>query len=509
MSSRPLAWLLRYGSALFLVALALPFAWLLRDTSVVVPYLLLCGGVAVAARWLGLGAGLLAAAAAVVAADYFFLAPLYSFRIEQGRDAVALGLFALTTLLVGLLAGARRRRELREAQQQRQQAEEHAASLAAIVESSDDAVIRTTPDGVIATWHAGAEKIYGYTPEEAVGQPASLLAPPERRDEFVQLLHRLQRGESVGRTESVRRRKDARLIHVALTVSPIRDAAGRVTGYAVIGRDITERKRAEEELRQAKDAAEAANRAKSAFLAKMSHELRTPLNGILGMTELTLDTALSAEQRDYLETVKTSVGLLERLIDDVLDYSRMEAGQVELKGERFALRASLAEMMNALLPSAHARGLELTWQVADDAPDALVGDVGRLRQVLGSLVGNAIKFTERGGVTVDASAFRAGSVSDGGKPVADASGSDVWLRFEIRDTGIGIAPEQQRRIFDAFTQADDSSTRRFGGAGLGLALAAQLVRSMGGRIEVKSEEGKGSTFSFTARLARAPSDPEA
>jgi HPt (histidine-containing phosphotransfer) domain-containing protein len=252
--------------------------------------------------------------------------------------------------------------------------------------------------------------------------------------------------------------------------------------------DATERIRAQVELAAAKVAADAANRAKSDFLARMSHEILTPLNGVIGMTELALDTKLNPEQREFLETVKKSADTLLAVINDILDFSRIEAHKPELDAIPFRLRDTLDDLLATLVTGAQQKQLELVCDVSANVPDVLVGDPGRLRQLLINLVGNAIKFTQAGKIVVHVS-------------VESEKDSAAQLLFSVRDTGVGISPEKLRTIFQPFEQADGTITRRYGGTGLGLAIAPQLAELMGGELSVESKPGAGSTFSFSANFA--------
>lgn len=279
----------------------------------------------------------------------------------------------------------------------------------------------------------------------------------------------------------------------------VRDAAGKPIRFVGSSVDITDRKRLEVELRLAKEAAESANRAKDEFLANVSHEIRTPMNAIMGLTSLVLGTDLNEGQRQSLATVKSAANNLLGIINDLLDFSKIEAHKLELSLGEFGLRATLGDTLRALAVRAHQKGLELVSNVQSEVPDALIGDAGRLRQVLLNLIGNAIKFTEKGEVVVQVR-----GISD-----ASSKNDEVHLLFTVRDTGIGIPKEKEAAIFRAFEQEDSSTTRKYGGTGLGLTISAQLAGLMGGQIEVDSEPGRGSTFSFTARFGAVVQAPAA
>ena len=343
--------------------------------------------------------------------------------------------------------------------------------------------------------------------------PESLAAEYLRDEQEV-----LRRGEPVVNKDEPGMNPDGSLRAILTTKVPLKDSQGKVVGLVGIGRDITERKRAEEELRRAhdelehrveertaelaranaelaraKEAAEAASRAKSAFLASMSHEIRTPLNAIIGMTELVLKSRLSAQQREFISTVKDSGEALLSVVSDILDFSKIEAGRLVLDSRPFDLRESLGETMKSFEIRAHQQGLQLSCRIRRDVPRMVAGDYGRLRQILVNLLGNAIKFTEHGEIGLDVSQ-------------QSRSQEDVVLHFTVSDTGIGIPVEKQSLVFEMFEQVDSSLARRHGGTGLGLAIASRLVDLMDGRIWLESEVGRGSRFHFTARLGLASPD---
>ncbi|MFH2086610.1 MAG: PAS domain S-box protein, partial [Pseudomonadota bacterium] len=557
----------------------------------------------------------------------------YYEQIRRGRFDLGLthGLIWLIGLCgIGVSSGMLRRRDLELSQSK------------SIIDSTDDAIIGKTFDGIIVSWNPGAERLFGYTTEEAIGSRMQLLLPPDREDEEPAILARISRGERIDRLETVCQCKDGRLIDISATISPIRDAKGKVVGASKIARDITDRKRAETEARratamlqeaigsvaegftiydendrlvtcneayrdiyrtssdlivpgasfeeivrngaergqyrdavgrvdawveervrrhqaadgsqieqqlddgrclliveyrtpsgfivgnriditarkaaeaeldrhrnnleeqvqartreltQAKEAAEAANIAKSAFLANMSHEIRTPMNAIIGMTQLALATELAPRQRNYLEKVDSAANGLLGIINGILDFSKIEADKMELESTDFSLDQVIQHLKDINATQAQEKGLELRFDIGIDVPGTLVGDALRLEQVLTNLINNAIKFTDRGNITLAIHRIPA----DSGR---------VRLRFDVADTGIGLNENQRQHLFNPFTQADSSTTRKYGGTGLGLSICKRLVEMMEGEIGVESVPGIGSTFFFSASFGVQTGQPQ-
>ncbi|MDB5872002.1 MAG: hypothetical protein JWQ07_1444, partial [Ramlibacter sp.] len=340
----------------------------------------------------------------------------------------------------------------------------------------------------VVMWNKASERMYGLPRSQAIGRTVHDLWPRAMADTMqaadAELVKNGGQQDFADRPSQTRHRGEIR-VHVRKV--PLYDAAGRATHLLVIADDVTESKRDEEGAHRAKDLAEEATRMKSDFLANMSHEIRTPMNAIIGLSNLVLKTELTPRQRDYISKVQTSGQHLLGVINDILDFSKVEAGKLDLEATDFELEKLLDTTGSLLSEKSHAKGLELVFDVAPDVPPHLVGDSLRLGQILINYANNAVKFTDKGEIVVSVRA-------------SERTDKDVLLHFRVRDTGIGLTPAQIERLFQSFSQADTSTTRRFGGTGLGLVISKQLAQLMGGEVGVESEYGKGSTFWFSARL---------
>ena len=363
-----------------------------------------------------------------------------------------------------------------------------------LVDAQGDAIFRRDASSRLTYGNAAFFKLFGVEPTRAIGYPFAPEPHPESRGPLLGLFSTLESGQGRARYD-----QHVRTAHgwrwIAWEDFAVRDAHGRLIEVQSVGRDITERKALEQALTGAKDSAEAGSRAKSGFLATMSHEIRTPMNGVLGMARLLQETTLSPEQRTYTSAITESGEALLALIGDILDFSKIESGMLTLDEDEVDLRQMIGTVSELLATRAHAKGIELISTVTGDVPSAIRADQMRLRQIVTNLVGNAVKFTEKGGVAVTVSHVK--------------GEARHYVRFEVHDTGVGVAPEKRKAIFEEFVQADSSHARKFGGTGLGLAISRRLVETMGGQIGVDEAQGGGSCFWFTVPsivVAAAPPD---
>ena len=365
--------------------------------------------------------------------------------------------------------------------------------LSRAVEQSPAAVAITDAGGLIEYVNPQFSRLTGYSLEEVVGRNPRILKSGEQSPEFYARLWSTILGGETWQGELVNRRKDGTLYWERGSVSPVRDARGTVTHFVAVKEDVTSERHAAEELARARDLADEANRAKSAFLATMSHEIRTPMNAIIGMTHLLERTELTSVQVEYASQVRAASRRLLALVNDILDFSKIEAGKLEIERVPFALDDVLGEILTLVALSAEEKGIGLVLDRSEPLPVLLLGDPLRIGQVLLNLANNAVKFTDRGEVVIR---------------VREAALRDdlMVLRFEVRDTGIGLTDEQGARLFRPFSQADSSTTRKHGGTGLGLAISRGLVQMMGGEIGVESTVGSGSTFHFTVQLGLRPNE---
>ncbi len=404
---------------------------------------------------------------------------LAGWRDNFRQAALLSGGFVLLILLFGVLLA----RSMATQRRQATALEESNARLNAILDTAVEGILTARPNGVIESANPAAHDIFGCPPGGLIGRPISDLLPPEMREAQNRFIDDMAAGVKRYRTGFSRELTAARLngdlFPLSFSVAEVKTAAGPL--YAAILRDLTDNKRAEQTLRDAKDRAEDGQRIKMEFLATMSHEIRTPMNGVIGMAGLLLDTRMNDEQRSFATTIRDSAESLLVIINDILDFSKIDAGRLELENDDLELAPLVESVLEILAPRAAAKGLELASFVPPPLRRPFRGDSGRLRQILLNLVGNAVKFTDSGSVTI----LLAEEIGESGAP---------QVRFEVRDTGIGISDEDRPRLFTMFSQVDASPARRHGGTGLGLAICKRLAELMGGQIGVDSQAGLGSVF---------------
>ncbi len=386
---------------------------------------------------------------------------------------------------------SRLRREIRNRQRVEKQLRQSEEKYRNIIESVEEGYYEVDLRGRLLFSNHALIKMLGYSARELARTDFQNFVDAQTADSVFQTFNTVFRtGRPVQGADWALARKDGSAMHVEISISPMRTIDNKISGFRGIARDISLRKSAEQALRQAKDAADRANRAKSEFIANMSHEMRTPMNGIIPMAHLLMKTRLTADQREYVQTISTSAGNLLYLINDILDFSRIEAGKLRLDADDFHLRAMIEDAVHILKPAATEKKLQLQYSIDPEAPTHLHGDEGRMRQILLNLVNNAIKFTEAGKVVIHLS-------------MTSSDADQVGLCLAVRDTGIGIAPDQRSRLFKSFSQIDSAGSRKFGGMGLGLAISRRLARMMGGDIDFESQVGRGSVFRFTVVLPHA------
>lgn len=384
--------------------------------------------------------------------------------------------------------------ELSRTNEQLTQRQKEAQQLSLVARNGNDSVVLVDRQGRITWVNDAFTRLNGFTLDEAIGQsPFKLLMDFEtNKDSIAAITDAIRRGLSY-RGEVLHRTKQGREIWMDTNLVPVLDADGAVEMVVSVERDVTEARLYAEKMSCARKAAEDAARAKADFLATMSHEIRTPMNGVIGMADMLAGTPLNPDQRLYADTIRSSAQVLLTIINDILDLSKLDAGKVRISPVAFDLQACLADTVQLMKPQAVAKGLELTLESDPGLPQTICADDGRLRQILNNLIGNAIKFTETGSVRVMVN--------------SDPRADGVMLTFDVRDTGIGIPAEKLDQIFERFAQADATTTRRFGGTGLGLTISRLLIEAMGGQISVTSQPGAGTCFCFALPVARADGPP--
>lgn len=416
----------------------------------------------------------------------------FAIRYEHGINrayVTKVVLRSLAVFLIVVFAVLYWNRKLAKEIRERKRIQAELGKLSRVVEQSPIAVHISNREGIIEYANPFFSNVTGYDPDEVVGKKFGFLLSAKNPKYLLETFwETVNRGE-IWKGEMINTIKSGEELWESVSVSPIFSPGGEITHFVTVKEDITERRRMMQEILEAKEIAESATRAKSDFLANMSHEIRTPMNAVMGMTHLALQTKLSRRQREYLGKIEKSAKSLLHVINDVLDFSKIEAGKLEIEATEFELDTLIDSIANILSVQVEEKGLELLFHVKPDVPSSLIGGALRINQILLNLIGNAIKFTQKGEIIVSIN-------------VLHQNEEKVDLKFAVQDTGIGLSINQQQKLFTSFSQADTSTTRRFGGTGLGLAISKNLVEIMGGEIGVQSELNHGSTFWFTLQLGK-------